>query len=516
MEFYYQNFGNKTSLEEILKIYLSITKGNDAYDAIRLRCLNMYLFNKSITKDKLTVDQLIHLLKSNQDNTKTDKNMININNQANQDYLINKVVENKPVDNNSNSNKTDNINTTRKFDLNIEKVLVDWEVYHGIREIIANALDEQILTDIKDISIFFSSDGKLHIRDYGRGLQYKHLTQNENVEKIKNDKLIGKFGVGLKDALATFDRHNINVYIKSKYGDITFGKSEKIGFNDILTLHAFISEPTDEYFVGTDFILDGCTEYDLDIAKSLFLKFNSEKVVEKTIYGSVLERTKEYANIYINGLKVASEDNFLFSYNITSITKAIKKELNRERTNIGRSAYSDRVKSILLNCKSEEVAKKISNDMENSQNTKIHDELQWKDIFIHACKILNAKKEVVFVSTHDFVNNSSTIQDIVNFSNRQVIHIPDYIEKEVSGQKYIEGNIICDVQKVITDANKKIEYMFIKFEELSESEQEVFNKTKEVINIIEIMPKFVKQIKISENMIKGVFDYGEVVVHGIQ
>ena len=34
----------------------------------------------------------------------------------------------------------------RKFDLNIEKILDNWEIYHAIREIIANALDEMILT----------------------------------------------------------------------------------------------------------------------------------------------------------------------------------------------------------------------------------------------------------------------------------------------------------------------------------------------------------------------------------
>lgn len=37
----------------------------------------------------------------------------------------------------------------REFDLNIEKILENWEVYHAIREIIANALDEQILTEPK-------------------------------------------------------------------------------------------------------------------------------------------------------------------------------------------------------------------------------------------------------------------------------------------------------------------------------------------------------------------------------
>ena len=42
----------------------------------------------------------------------------------------------------------------REFDLNIEKILENWEVYHAIREIIANALDEQILTRTKNIDIY--------------------------------------------------------------------------------------------------------------------------------------------------------------------------------------------------------------------------------------------------------------------------------------------------------------------------------------------------------------------------
>lgn len=100
-----------------------------------------------------------------------------------------------------------------EFDLNIEKILEGWEVYHAIREIIANALDEQIITQTKEISIFQSGDGCWHIVDYGRGLNYHHLTQNENEEKLENDKLIGRFGVGLKDALATLDRHKIKVKI---------------------------------------------------------------------------------------------------------------------------------------------------------------------------------------------------------------------------------------------------------------------------------------------------------------
>ena len=77
----------------------------------------------------------------------------------------------------------------KKFDLNIEEVLENWEVYHALREIIANALDEQILTETKDIEI--TKDGEIiKIRDFGRGLKYEHLTQNEDQEKLKNPELV--------------------------------------------------------------------------------------------------------------------------------------------------------------------------------------------------------------------------------------------------------------------------------------------------------------------------------------
>src|SRR5690348_15900542 len=77
------------------------------------------------------------------------------------------------------------------------------------------------------ILIFKDSKG-WHVRDFCRGLHYSHLTQNENQEKLQNrDKVIGKFGVGLKDALATLDRRKISVLIRSRYGDISLGRSSK-------------------------------------------------------------------------------------------------------------------------------------------------------------------------------------------------------------------------------------------------------------------------------------------------
>ncbi|MEI9808002.1 MAG: hypothetical protein WDO16_09070 [Bacteroidota bacterium] len=55
----------------------------------------------------------------------------------------------------------------KQFDLNIEKILENWETYHAIREIIANALDEQLLTSTKDVEITKQGNSWL-IRDFGQ------------------------------------------------------------------------------------------------------------------------------------------------------------------------------------------------------------------------------------------------------------------------------------------------------------------------------------------------------------
>ena len=58
----------------------------------------------------------------------------------------------------------------------------------------------------------------------------------------------------------------------------------------------------------------------METAKNLFLKFSNEEILEKNTYGEILKKIDSIAKIYINGVRVADEANFLFSYNITSLT----------------------------------------------------------------------------------------------------------------------------------------------------------------------------------------------------
>ncbi|SJL82774.1 ATP-binding protein [Vibrio palustris] len=387
----------------------------------------------------------------------------------------------------------------KKFDLNIERMLENWDAYHAIREIIANALDEQILTGTREITISRDGDGNWCIRDFGRGLRHEHFTMNENQEKLDHPGLIGKFGVGLKDALATFDRVGIETRIRSKFCDVSFDRSEKHDFSDVITLHACISEPSDPTFVGTEFILKGCSVEDVEQAKCLFLCFSGDENLEKTQYGEVLQKAGKVSFIYINGIRVAEEENFLFSYNITSLTAVIKKALNRERTNVGRTAYSDRVKSVLLASSSEAVARALVDDLGNFGSGTLHDEMKWTDVSVHASKITNASGNVLFLTDEEMMNAPRFVEE-ARVNGRQIITIPSTVKEKLSGQVDTKGNTIQDLGNFISEWNDCFEFKFVPPEKLMQAERWVFDMTGRLADLVGGLPSRVQSVKISEIM----------------
>mgnify|MGYP001303003066 CR=1 FL=1 len=397
----------------------------------------------------------------------------------------------------------------KKFDLNIEKILENWETHHAIREIIANAIDEKLLTNSKDVEILKNRKA-WRIRDFGRGLKYSHLTQKENKEKLSNPNVIGKFGIGLKDALATLDRQKKKILIKSKFGDITLDKSAKQDFKDIVTLHALISDPSDKKMIGTEFVLDGVSDKDIDKAKQLFLIFSGEKIIETTKYGQIVEKKGDTANIYINGVKVAEEENFLISYNITSLTSAIKKALNRERTNVGRTAYSDSVKKILLSSKSTTVAEMLAKDLKNIDIGTAHDEMKWIDVQEHAVKLLNQAGKYLFATSFEIMSHTDMI-DEARTSGHSIITIPENLKHKIEGIEDFSGNPINDILQFVSNYNDSFEFNFIEPNKLTAKEKVNFNYTDDILNLIGGKPKAVKEIKISTTMRKDISVRGETV-----
>jgi hypothetical protein len=390
----------------------------------------------------------------------------------------------------------------KHFDLNIEKILEGWESCHAIRELIANALDEQALTDTKEPDIFKDGKGRWHIRDFGRGLRYQHLTQNESREKLRNaENVVGKFGVGLKDALATLNRRGVEVGVSTRHGDISLQIAPKHGFGDVTTLHAIISKPADPRLVGTEFALSGVSDSDVAAAKAFFLRFSNEKVLDETPYGHILGRAKTagVARIYVKGLLVAEEPNFAFSYNITSLTAAMNRALNRERTNIGRTAYADRVKAMLLASHSDAVAEVLAHDLTRIEEGTNHDEVVWREVAVHACQILNAVRKVVFVTAAERTRLPSALDHAIS-EGYQIVTVSESIRSRLKGIKDVQGNFVRDLNLYQQEWAQSFEFKFVDENKLSADERAVFELREEIARLAGGMPPEVKGIRISETM----------------
>jgi len=386
----------------------------------------------------------------------------------------------------------------KSFDLNIEKILENWEIRHAVREVIANALDEQLLTGTDQVKIEKCGDA-WYIRDFGRGIKYTHLTQNENQEKLESPNVIGRFGIGLKDALATFERQGVLVQIKSKFGTIKTTKTVKHGFGDIVTLHALIEEPEDTEFVGTEFEMRGVEEIEMEAAKQLFLIFSTERVIDTTRFGQVISKKSGPGAIYINGVKVAEESNFLFSYNITLLNAAIKKAINRERSHVGRTAYADSIKKVLLGSTSNEVAEQLSADIAHFHEGTMHDELAWVDVQEHAVKILSTHGKVVMVTAEEAMRNPDMMDEVRNKGMR-IITIPENLRAKIANGVDLNGNRLMDLAKFSEDYNESFVFDFVQVSDLTSSERLVFDAIPFIVKIFGGQPNRVKQIRISNTM----------------
>jgi hypothetical protein len=391
----------------------------------------------------------------------------------------------------------------KNFDLNIDKILDNWEVPHAIRELIANAIDESILTRTSAPRIFKDTTGWWHIKDEGRGLRYHDLIQSENKQKLANPLVIGKFGIGLKDALATFDRKGVRILIKSRHGDITLSRVSKHSFEEIVTLHATVSPPSEPDLIGTDCCLYGVNDSEIEAAKKMFLMFSEGMLLEKTKYGEIHAGNQNGGTIYINGMKVAEEPGFLFSYNITAISAAIKKSLNRERQNLGRGAYADRVRSMLMGCDSKEVKQALTNELCLHSKGGAHDEMSWSEVQLHAVKILSAeRKDGVLVVTATELSERPDLIDEAKSCGAELVVVSENLSEKLPGVADLAGNPVNTLSQFSEQREAAFEFKWVSPSDLSPAETQNWQYCGQILGFVGGRPPNVKEIRISETMRK--------------
>jgi len=384
------------------------------------------------------------------------------------------------------------------FDLNSGEVLEHWPVAYALREIIANALDEHVLTGTATPEIEQVGPERWMIRDRGRGLRYQHLTQSENDEKLGHPGVIGKFGFGLNDALAVLDRHGAAVTIRSRHGVITTRVQAKGGFPDVLTLHGVVAPPDEPDMVGTEVIVDGITSRDVDVARDFFLVYRGDAPIDSTRFGEVIPvRDGESAAVYVKGLRVAEEPRFLFSYNITAPDAKLNRALNRERANVGRSAYSDRVKDILKASTSLDVLGPLSADIANfAKGEAMHDELRWKDVALYACRALQSARPSLFVTPPEVADSNV---EYARADGLRVVIVPADIARALRDLTDLDGNPMVTLREYRRQREASFSFTYVEAGDLTDVERRVLGLAPAVAALVDFDLSSV-DLRISETM----------------
>jgi len=246
--------------------------------------------------------------------------------------------------------------------------------------------------------------------------------------------------------------------------------------------------------------LRGVSDDEVMKAKAFFLRFSGEQVLDETPYGQILQRTPaRNARIYISGLLVAEEENFAFSFNITSLTATMRKALNRERTNVGRTAYSERVKQMLLASKATVVANTLVNDLMKIETGTNRDEVKWTDVAVHASQTLSASREVVFVTAAELIARKDAI-DHAQADGLRIVTIPENIKASLQGINDVQGSPIRDLSVYQLEREQSFQFKFVAYDLLSQSERSVFDQWSAIAGFVGGLPSRVREVKISETM----------------
>jgi hypothetical protein len=225
--------------------------------------------------------------------------------------------------------------------------------------------------------------------------------------------------------------------------------------------------------------------------------FNNCKFLDTVSFGQVIEKSNsaDISYIYINGIRVAEEPKYAFHYNITSVPPKMRKALNRERNNLGRSVYSDRIKDILLKSNNDIILKKIADELKDSEKGNQHDDLIYLDVRRRAAEILSKKDNVVLVTKEELVNNMSTVDEMKR-EGKEIVVVDDKLHESVK-----ENKEVSTMSKFVETQNSNIEFKFVTPADFTEPEKIVFNKTADILKLINVT-KIDYKISISETMKK--------------
>ena len=215
----------------------------------------------------------------------------------------------------------------------------------------------------------------------------------------------------------------------------------------------------------------------------MFMKFSGEEVLETTSYGQILRRQGTTGRIYILGVFANEEPNFFFSYNVTNLTESMKKRLNRERLNVGRTTYADRVKAILKGAKSETVKSTLIDQVEKRATGEQCDEMAWIDISQMALNLMHEARRTAYLTEYE-IQSRPEMLDILRSDGLQVIVVTDQQKEKLRDQALTGGQQVRTLEVYQAEFNASFQYKFVDNTKFTPEERRVFEFTPHILALV--------------------------------
>jgi len=247
-----------------------------------------------------------------------------------------------------------------------------------------------------------------------------------------------------------------------------------------------------------------------DKVKFFFKDLSNEKTLEETDFGEVLLK-EDISKIYVSGFLVATEPNFLFSYNIKTPSKTIIEKLEHFDIPFKRTAYVNKIKKILLYCENAEVAIYLADDLKKLINGESHDEINWKDVQIHAIKLLNGLNKVLFFTEKEEEQYSKIIE-FAKSKGYKLILVSEALRKYLDNERDIFGNRINTTLKFYNEYSKSFQFDFVDLKNLENEELKNLELIQKFLNLLELNLK----ILVSNNMLQSLDNREETYACNIE
>jgi hypothetical protein len=157
------------------------------------------------------------------------------------------------------------------------------------------------------------------------------------------------------------------------------------------------------------------------------------------------------------------------------------------------------VKAILLGSSAPAVADALAEELARFEDGRTHDELQWMDVQLHACRVLNATQSVVFVTSQQMFNNGSLV-DYAKAEGHRVVVVPTALAAKLPGLVDVRGQPIRNLDVFYREWDEGFKFTFIDPAALAPSERAIFDRTQNIMALLSWGRLKVSSVLISETM----------------